>query len=72
MGKKSINGPVFVTVIVAIVAVVGFLLWRSSAPPEPVLGAGQSIEHPLGTAGAKTPGNMPQDVGPAWMHHRRQ
>lgn len=70
--KKSINAPVFVTIIVAVAAVIGFLIWKNSAAPEPVLGAGQSIDHPLGSSGAKAPGRMPQDVGPSWMRHRQQ
>ncbi len=51
MTGKNIQTPVFVGVIVVVVVLLGFFLWKQTAgAPTPTLGPGQSIEHPFGNA----------------------
>jgi hypothetical protein len=55
MGTREIKGPLFITIIVVIVAIVGVLLWKSSGTPTPVIPADQDIRHPMGRGPSKLP-----------------
>jgi hypothetical protein len=50
MDNKNVSAPVFIGIIVVVVLIVGYFVWKSMGPSEPVLGPGQSIQNPLGTA----------------------
>jgi hypothetical protein len=61
MDIKNISAPVFIGVIVVVVLIVGYFVWKSMGPSEPVLGPGQTIQNPLGNAAPRggTRGGMP-------------
>ena len=63
MANRDIKGPIFIVAIVALVAFVGFLLWKGTGPPTPTLAPDQDIKHPFGRGPIK--GLMPQRMGPA-------
>jgi hypothetical protein len=51
---ESKKNVMFVGIIVVVVLIVGYVLWSRSAPPEPTLGPGQSIQNPFGNNAPKT------------------
>jgi hypothetical protein len=48
MDLSSTPGKIALTVVVLLVVGLIYFLWTKSAPPEPVIPAGQSISNPTG------------------------
>ncbi len=48
--KKNISTPVFIGVIVVVVLIAGYFLWKNTMVPEPTIGPGQTIKNPFGNA----------------------
>ena len=78
MDNKNLKAPVFIGVIVIVAVVAAYFLWKGgTGAPEPTLGPGQSIQHPLGMeapvgraggpAGMPAPGtaNQTRGMGPS-------
>ena len=59
--SKNFKTPVFIGVIVVVLLIAGYFLWKGTSAPEPVLGPGQTIQNPFGNAspGQRGGGNAP-------------
>jgi hypothetical protein len=82
MQLSETQTKVMLGVLVVVVIGVVYLLWARSAPPEPVLGPGQTLSNPLGeaprsrrergeTAGSSAPGASADVPAPGTMDPKR-
>jgi hypothetical protein len=51
--EDSRRNAILAGVIALIVVIVGYVMWTRSAPPEPTIGPGQTLQNPFGSQGAK-------------------
>jgi len=55
MELSDSQGKIAIGIVVLVVLVVGYFMWKKSGPPAPTIPPGQTLQNPFGTGGQPGP-----------------